>query len=392
MKRWYRIVPMFMSAVLAAGNIPVTLYASQAAADVIIEETMDAPDAADAEYVPEGKEILEDADAAVEKESADVKAQEDEGIKTETAAEEAAEEITEETNEEVPEEISEEVIEEGYGGQIPAEENSAPDDAGPAEGAAAEVQDDNRDIAVNEDASVSYEEKTDVSVSVPEQEEETAEEETEGQENAAGATITATSKDDSNVKASCVVTVKQPVTKVTLQKTASLDRGKTLTLKAAVLPASANNKNIKWTTSNVKVATVSQKGVIKGIQKGKATITATATDGSGVKASCTVTVSQPAVTEKTEESPTPSQPIVLTDSLEPVSPAESEELDEQENSTGSENNEDESKPSESEKPSEPEKPVHIHTWENITKVIHHNEEGHFEKRQTGTKTVVDEEA
>ena len=42
MKRWYRIVPMFMSAVLAAGNIPVTLYASQAAADVIIEETMDA--------------------------------------------------------------------------------------------------------------------------------------------------------------------------------------------------------------------------------------------------------------------------------------------------------------------------------------------------------------
>lgn len=105
-----------------------------------------------------------------------------------------------------------------------------------------------------------------------------------------------------------------------------------------------------------------------------------------------MTVSQPAVTEKTEESPTPSQPIVLTDSLEPVSPAESEELDEQENSTGSENNEDESKPSESEKPSEPEKPVHIHTWENITKVIHHNEEGHFEKRQTGTKTVVDEEA
>ena len=38
------------------------------------------------------------------------------------------------------------------------------------------------------------------------------------------------------------------------------------------------------------------------------------------------------------------------------------------------------------------KPKHVHTWVNVTKVIHHNEEGHFEKRQTGTKTVVVEEA
>ena len=35
---------------------------------------------------------------------------------------------------------------------------------------------------------------------------------------------------------------------------------------------------------------------------------------------------------------------------------------------------------------------HSHTWEAITKVVHHDAEGHNEKRQTGTRTVVDSEA
>ena len=37
------------------------------------------------------------------------------------------------------------------------------------------------------------------------------------------------------------------------------------------------------------------------------------------------------------------------------------------------------------------KPKHVHTWVNVTKVIHHNEEGHFEKRQTETEIVFDED-
>ena len=108
------------------------------------------------------------------------------------------------------------------------------------------------------------------------------------------ATITATAKDGSGVKAVCKVTVTQPVTKITLNKTSlTLNRGKTFTLKATAGPASANNKAVKWTTSNKAVATVTSKGVVKAVKKGTATITATAADGSGKKAVCKITVKQP---------------------------------------------------------------------------------------------------
>ena len=107
-------------------------------------------------------------------------------------------------------------------------------------------------------------------------------------------TITATAKDGSGVKAACKITVRQPVTKITLNKTsASILKGKTVTLKATAAPAAANVKSVTWTTSNKKVATVTANGVVKGIAKGTATITTTAKDGSGVKATCKVTVKQP---------------------------------------------------------------------------------------------------
>ena len=81
------------------------------------------------------------------------------------------------------------------------------------------------------------------------------------------------------------------MTKITLNKTSlTLNRGKTFTLKATAGPASANNKAVKWTTSNKAVATVTSKGVVKGIKKGTATITAAATDGSKKKVTCKVTV------------------------------------------------------------------------------------------------------
>ena len=90
----------------------------------------------------------------------------------------------------------------------------------------------------------------------------------------------------------CKVTVKQPVTSIKLNKTsATLDKGKSLTLKATVLPGNANNKSVTWNSSNEKVATVSSKGVIKTVENGKAVIVAKAKDGSGKKASCKKTVS-----------------------------------------------------------------------------------------------------
>ena len=108
------------------------------------------------------------------------------------------------------------------------------------------------------------------------------------------ATITVKAKDGSGVKATCKITVRQPVTKITLnKKSASILRNKTITLKATAGPSSANDKSVAWTTSNKKVATVNSKGVVKGIAKGTATITATARDGSKVKAACKITVRQP---------------------------------------------------------------------------------------------------
>ena len=68
--------------------------------------------------------------------------------------------------------------------------------------------------------------------------------------------------------------------------------GKKLTLKAAVLPKTALNKKLLWKSSNTKVATVTQGGVVTLKKKTggkKVTITATATDGSKKYASWKVT-------------------------------------------------------------------------------------------------------
>lgn len=81
-----------------------------------------------------------------------------------------------------------------------------------------------------------------------------------------------------------------PVESIKLNKTKiAIDVNKTFQLKATVKPAGADKK-VKWTTSNKKVATVDAKGLVKGIKAGTATITCTAADGSGVKATCTVEV------------------------------------------------------------------------------------------------------
>ena len=64
----------------------------------------------------------------------------------------------------------------------------------------------------------------------------------------------------------------------------------TLTLTATVAPANATNKAVTWTSSNPSVATV-ENGVVTALACGTAVITATAADGSGASASCTVTVS-----------------------------------------------------------------------------------------------------
>lgn len=87
------------------------------------------------------------------------------------------------------------------------------------------------------------------------------------------------------------VTVKQYVTSIKLNAAKkTIYNGKSFTLKATVNPKNAAYKAVTYKSSNRKIATVTSKGVVKGIKPGKATITVTAKDGSKKSAKCTVTV------------------------------------------------------------------------------------------------------
>jgi hypothetical protein len=77
---------------------------------------------------------------------------------------------------------------------------------------------------------------------------------------------------------------------VTLDKNVlTLPVGDVARLTATVSPAETLNKNVTWSSSNTKVATVSTEGLVTGISVGTATITVTAEDG-GKTAACEVSV------------------------------------------------------------------------------------------------------
>ena len=81
------------------------------------------------------------------------------------------------------------------------------------------------------------------------------------------------------------------VVSITLDKTvASMMMGDSLQLNARITPGNATNAKVTWSTSNASIATVNEDGFVQGVAIGTAVITATAQDGSGVSASCTVTV------------------------------------------------------------------------------------------------------
>ncbi|MBQ9363619.1 MAG: Ig domain-containing protein [Bacteroidaceae bacterium] len=61
-------------------------------------------------------------------------------------------------------------------------------------------------------------------------------------------------------------------------------------LKASVLPSDAANTDVEWISSDKTVATVSTTGQVKAVAAGTAIITCAALDGSGVKATCEVSV------------------------------------------------------------------------------------------------------
>lgn len=102
------------------------------------------------------------------------------------------------------------------------------------------------------------------------------------------ATITVTSTKGGTAKVKVHVQKKEVATKsLKISKKVSLKRGKRLTLKVTRNPITTIQK-LKWTCSDRKIASVSSKGVVKGLKKGEITITVKSSNGK--KAKCVVKV------------------------------------------------------------------------------------------------------
>lgn len=90
---------------------------------------------------------------------------------------------------------------------------------------------------------------------------------------------------------SVYITVNEKVKSVKLNKKSKvMKKGSKYTLKPTVKNSTATNKSLTWSSSNSKVAKVTQKGVVTAKGYGTATITCKSMDGSGKKATCKITV------------------------------------------------------------------------------------------------------
>lgn len=107
------------------------------------------------------------------------------------------------------------------------------------------------------------------------------------------ATITVTTKDQGKT-ATCSIIVAQYVTEIKLSKTfLTLNEGQEQTVTATVNPDNAADKSLTWTSSDESIAKVDVNGKVTAVSKGSTTIKVTANDGSGVSASCVVSVKDP---------------------------------------------------------------------------------------------------
>lgn len=105
-------------------------------------------------------------------------------------------------------------------------------------------------------------------------------------------TVTAYSVEDNSIKATYKISImKNPVKKIKLSaKTKTIKKGKSVTVKATFTPVKGISKELTWTSSNKKIATVNSKGKVTGKKKGTVKITAKAKDGSGKKATIKIRV------------------------------------------------------------------------------------------------------
>ena len=121
------------------------------------------------------------------------------------------------------------------------------------------------------------------------------------------AIVTATATDGSGATASCTVTVTTDklIQDITLCKSSiKLKKDQTVLMTAEIYPANATNQTLTWSSDDTSIATVNpQSGLVRGVGGGTTWINATATDGSGVTAWCSVTVNAPVLVSSITVSP-----------------------------------------------------------------------------------------
>lgn len=80
------------------------------------------------------------------------------------------------------------------------------------------------------------------------------------------------------------------ITNISLSSAETITAGSGKILTATLTPTNPTISKLTWTSSDETVAVVSSSGIVTGIKAGTTTITATAKDGSGISATCTLTV------------------------------------------------------------------------------------------------------
>ncbi len=104
-------------------------------------------------------------------------------------------------------------------------------------------------------------------------------------------TVTAKQKDGKELSASCEVTVKECISKITDKKTQlTLYVGESKKLAPTIIPKDIKNKKVKWNSSNSTIIAIDGKGNIKAKKAGKCTVTCTAADEGGVSLQYSIVV------------------------------------------------------------------------------------------------------
>ena len=108
------------------------------------------------------------------------------------------------------------------------------------------------------------------------------------------ATVTVALDGNPELHATCLVTVIANAESISLNKTElSIEKGKTESLIATVMPGDATNKHLVWSSSDTQVVAVDNAGTVTALKGGTATVTVALDGNPELHATCLVTVNDP---------------------------------------------------------------------------------------------------